>query len=78
MTEEEVVFAIEKHTSFIVDSFVDTKERSGVSEAFAVHEVDRRLVLEHESVDLIWINASGLAFLLLDKYWGYGLSFRSQ
>lgn len=78
MTEEEVVFAIEKHTSFVVDNFVDTKERSGVSEAVAVHEVDGRLFLEHEGVDLIWIDASELAFLLVDKYWGYGLSLSSQ
>ena len=49
-----------------------------MSEAAAAHEVDGRLFLEHEGVNLIWIDASGLAFLLLDKHMGYGVNFRSQ
>ncbi len=61
------MFTVDEHASFVVDGFVDAKESSGVGKATAVPEVDGSIFSEHKGVYLIYIDTSGLVFLLNGK-----------
>ena len=53
VTKAKAVFAIDERTSFVVDDFIDAKERRRAGKPATVYEVDGLSLLEHKGVDLI-------------------------